>query len=321
MNNLLRLLGDGRFHSGGELGAALGVSRSAVWKHLQRLESECGIELFRVPGKGYRLAEPLSVLDYQAISGALTRFDWELCLLDTVDSTNAHALRLLQSGKGAPFVVVAESQTNGRGRRGRAWASPTAQNIYYTLALKIIGGPQRLSGLSLVVGLAVLHALRRAGLEQAGLKWPNDIYSDGRKIAGVLLELTGDPADVCHVVIGIGINANMAPGSADIDQPWTSIREQTGSLADRSKLACYVTESLHCYLDRHARYGFSSLREEWQASNVWQGRRCTLSTGIRQVKGVLVGIDEQGALALWIDGQGVQYFSGGELSLRLDHDS
>lgn len=321
MNNLLRLLGDGRFHSGEELGFALGVSRSAVWKSLQRIESECGVRLFKVPGKGYRLAEPLSLLSQADCSVALARFGWRFWLRDTVDSTNAEALRLLQSGITAPFVVLAESQTSGRGRRGRSWSSPPAQNLYYTLALKVSSGPQGLSGLSLVVGLAVLAALRRAEVSNAGLKWPNDIYADGKKIAGILLELTGDPADVCHVIIGIGINVNMTSDAEEIGQPWTSVRAQTGALANRSELANLVSESLHHYLERHALEGFSSLRDEWQANNLWQGKRCTLSTGTQQVKGLMIGIDDQGALRMQVDGQGEKRFSGGELSLRLDHDS
>lgn len=321
MSDLLRLLGDGRFHSGEELGAALGVSRSAVWKCMQRLEAECGIAFFKVPGKGYRLAEPLSLLSQEACSVALRRFGWQLYFRDSLDSTNAEALRLLQSGAATPFVVLAEGQTGGRGRRGRVWASPYAQNLYYTLALKVANGPQGLSGLSLVVGLAVLHALRRAGVGGAGLKWPNDVYAGGRKIAGILLELTGDPVDVCHVIVGIGINVNMGPDSVDVGQPWASVRGEVGAVADRNELAVFVSESLHQYLGRHAREGFSSLRAEWEANNIWQGKRCTLSTGAQQVKGTMVGIDEQGALRLLVDGQGEQRFSGGELSLRLDHDS
>jgi BirA family biotin operon repressor/biotin-[acetyl-CoA-carboxylase] ligase len=321
MNNLLRLLGDGRFHSGEELGTALGVSRSAVWKYVQRLEDECGVELFRVPGKGYRLAEPLSLLSYEEISAALARFGWRLCLKDTVDSTNAEALRMLHSGAATPFVVLAESQTGGRGRRGRVWASPPARNIYYTLALKVSSGPQGLSGLSLVIGLAVLQALRRAGLENVGLKWPNDIYAGGKKIAGILLELTGDPADVCHVIMGIGINVNMTSSSVEITQPWTSVRAETGILANRGRLAGDLSESLHHYLNRHAQGGFASLRDEWEANNLWQGKRCTLSTGAQQVKGLMIGVNELGALRLLVEGAGEQHFSGGELSLRLENDS
>lgn len=320
MNDLLRLLSDGRFHSGEELGAALGVSRSAVWKSLQRLESECGVRLFKVPGKGYRLAEPLSLLDETDCSSVMARLGWHLSLRDTVDSTNAEALRLIPE-LAAPFVVLAESQTNGRGRRGRSWLSPPAQNLYYSLVLKVASGPQGLSGLSLVVGLAVLAALRKAGVNNAGLKWPNDVYADGKKIAGILLELTGDPADVCHVIIGIGINVNMTSSAMDIGQPWTSVRQQTGALASRCELVNLVSEALNYYIQRHALNGFSSLRDEWQANNLWQGKRCVLSAGVQQVNGVMIGVDDQGALRMQVDGQGEQRFSGGELSLRLDHDS
>lgn len=321
MKRMLELLGDGRFHSGEEIGAALGVSRSAVWKCLKQLEARYGIQLFKVHGRGYRLADPVSLLDQDRITSMADRLGWSLWIRDTVDSTNADALRLLQGGANAPFLVLAEHQTSGRGRRGRVWVSPPAQNIYYTLALKISNGSQGLTGLSLVVGLAVLEALRRTGVEKAGLKWPNDIYADGAKVAGILLELSGDPADICHVVIGIGINVNMTSSAGDIDQPWTSIKSQIGSLVDRSGLVNILSESLHQYLAIHAREGFGALRDEWQRNNMWQGRRCTLSAGNLQVKGVMIGINEQGALRLMTDDHKEQCFSGGELSLRVEHDS
>ncbi|WP_222910648.1 bifunctional biotin--[acetyl-CoA-carboxylase] ligase/biotin operon repressor BirA [Pseudomonas sp. DNDY-54] len=321
MYELLRLLADGRFHSGEELGAVLGMSRSAVWKHARRLESQLGIALFKVPGKGYRLAGPLSLLSQEALSDVMNSLGWRLFLHDSVDSTNAEALRLLQSGVLAPLVVMAEGQTGGRGRRGRAWVSPPAENIYFTLCVKITNGAQGLSGLSLVTGLAVLQALRNIGVEDVGLKWPNDIYAGGKKIAGILLELTGDPADVCHVAIGIGVNVNMISDAVDIDQPWTSIRAQLAKLVDRVGVALLIAESLHRYLERHAYAGFASLRDEWEANDLWKGRRCTLSTGTRQIKGVMMGVNKLGELRLLVDGEGEQHFSGGELSLRLNHDS
>lgn len=320
MNRLLKVLQDGRFHSGQELGVALGISRSAVWKHLQRLEAALGIQLYKVPGRGYRLAEPISVLDRDCVEGELEQLGWALRLMESVDSTNAESLRALSSGADAPFLVLAEAQTSGRGRRGRVWASPPAQNLYYTLALTISGGPQRLSGLSLVVGLAVMGALRQMGVARAGVKWPNDIYVDGKKIAGILLELTGDPADVCHVVIGIGINVNMTIGPAEIDQPWTSMRTETGAVVDRNELVRVLSRSLHHYLDRHAEEGFFGLRADWENNNIWRDQRCCLSTGSQHVWGVVLGVDDQGALRLMVDGQESR-FSGGELSLRLDHDS
>lgn len=320
MNRLLKILQDGRFHSGQELGAVLGISRSAVWKHLQRLEAALGIALYKVPGRGYRLAEPISLLDLPSNAEVLKQLGWGLEILDSTDSTNAEALRMLQAGVQAPFVVLAETQTNGRGRRGRAWVSPPAQNLYYTLALSITGGPQRLSGLSLVVGLAVMQALRQMGVEQAGVKWPNDIYVGGKKIAGILMELSGDPADLCHVVIGIGINVNMTADAVEIEQAWTSMRKETSGLVDRNELVRVMSQSLQHYLRRHAEEGFAGLRDEWEACNIWRAQHCCLSSGTQRIRGLVLGVDDQGALRLNVDGH-ERRFSGGELRLRLADDS
>ncbi|EWC38942.1 bifunctional biotin--[acetyl-CoA-carboxylase] ligase/biotin operon repressor BirA [Pseudomonas stutzeri] len=314
MNRLLRLLQDGRFHSGLELGEALGVSRSAVWKHLQRLETETGLPLYKVPGRGYRLAEPISLLDADLLIPHFEGLHWGLVVHESVDSTNAEALRALQRGVPAPFVVLTEAQTAGRGRRGRAWISPFGLNLYCSLVIKVQGGPRQLSGMSLVVGLAVMQALRLAGVAQVGLKWPNDVYADGKKVAGVLLELTGDPADACHVVIGIGINVNMLVAEG-IDQPWTSMRSSVGMI-NRNELVVSLSDLLKRYLDRHASLGFSALKNEWEASHIWQSRDCTLSTGAQDFSGTVLGVDNQGALRLNVNGE-ERSFSGGELSLRL----
>ncbi|MCQ4301669.1 bifunctional biotin--[acetyl-CoA-carboxylase] ligase/biotin operon repressor BirA [Pseudomonas songnenensis] len=314
MNRLLKLLQDGRFHSGQELGDALGISRSAVWKHLQRLQGETSLLLYKVPGRGYRLAEPLSLLNSEELAPQLMRLGWTLHLFDAIDSTNAEALRLLQQER-TPFLVMAEAQTSGRGRRGRRWVSPFGQNLYCSLAFKVHGGARQLSGMSLAVGLAVMHALRLAGVPQVGLKWPNDVYVDGRKIAGILLELTGDPADVCHVVVGIGINVNMIDAEG-IDQRWTSMKEHIG-MVDRNALVVTLASALKRYLEQHANLGFSSLKDEWEASHIWQGQKCTLSTGAHDFSGVVVGVDHQGGLRLMIEGD-ERVFNGGELSLRLD---
>ncbi|MCJ0976038.1 bifunctional biotin--[acetyl-CoA-carboxylase] ligase/biotin operon repressor BirA [Pseudomonas sp. PS1] len=320
MNNLLALLADGRFHSGEELGASLGVSRSAVWKGLKRLEGELGIPLFRVPGKGYRLPEPISLLDGQRLQDCFDRRGWRLHLAECVGSTNAEALRLIAQGDPPPFVVIAEMQSSGRGRRGREWVSPPCQNVYFSLALRVCSGAEGLSGLSLVVGLAVLDALVRVGVQHVGLKWPNDVYIGDQKVAGILLELTGDLADVCFVVIGIGINVNMVASEGRISQSWTSVRESLGQSLDRNTLISILSESLDVYLRRHKDEGFVGLRDEWESKHIWQSRFCILSAGVRPVKGKVLGVDERGALRMEVDG-GEQRFSGGELSLRLDHDS
>ncbi|EPJ95234.1 MULTISPECIES: bifunctional biotin--[acetyl-CoA-carboxylase] ligase/biotin operon repressor BirA [Pseudomonas] len=315
MLTLLKLLKDGRFHSGQALGAALGVSRSAVWKQLQHLESDLNLSIHKVRGRGYQLAAPLELLE----QGQLDTSPWPVSINHSLDSTNAEALRAVDRGATAPFVVLAERQTAGRGRRGRQWVSPFAENIYYSLVLRMDGGMRQLEGLSLVVGLAVLSALREVGVSDVGLKWPNDVLVNNKKIAGILLELVGDPADVCHVVLGIGINVNMRVAS-EVDQAWTSVYLESGVAINRNVLVSKLNDSLRIYLKRHAESGFSAIQSEWEQNHLWQGREVSLIAGVHQVNGTVMGIDQQGALRMNVNGE-EKVFSGGELSLRLRHDS
>jgi len=315
MLTLLKLLKDGRFHSGQALGAALGVSRSAVWKQLQHLESDLNLSIHKVRGRGYQLAAPLELLE----QGQLDTSPWPVSINHSLDSTNAEALRAVDRGATAPFVVLAERQTAGRGRRGRQWVSPFAENIYYSLVLRMDGGMRQLEGLSLVVGLAVLSALREVGVSDVGLKWPNDVLVNNKKIAGILLELVGDPADVCHVVLGIGINVNMRVAS-EVDQAWTSVYLESGVAINRNVLVSKLNDSLRIYLKRHAESGFSAIQSEWEQNHLWQGREVSLIAGVHQVNGTVMGIDQQGALRMNVNGE-EKVFSGGELSLRLRHAS
>lgn len=317
MLTLLNLLKDGRFHSGQDLGAALGISRSAVWKQLQHLEAELGLSIHKVRGRGYQLAAPLTLLDARTISAMAP--GWPVTVLDSVDSTNAEALRAIGQGRLAPFLVLAERQVSGRGRRGRKWVSPFAENLYYSLVLRIDGGMRQLEGLSLVVGLAVLQALRNFGVPGAGLKWPNDVLVGNKKIAGILLELVGDPADVCHVVLGIGVNVNMQVAD-EVDQQWTSIRLESGRSSDRNALVVELSKQLSAYIQRHQADGFSAVQAEWEANHLWQDRSVSLIAGSSQIDGEVLGIDNQGALRLKVSGV-EKVFSGGELSLRLRDDS
>ena len=319
MLTLLKLLKDGRFHSGQALGAALGISRSAVWKQLQHLEAELGLSIHKVRGRGYQLAAPLTLLDPAEIERLAPSCKWPALVFDSIDSTNAEALRAIERHQVAPFVVLAERQTAGRGRRGRKWVSPFAENVYYSLVLRIEGGMRQLEGLSLVVGLAVMQALRELGVPGVGLKWPNDVLVGQKKIAGILLELVGDPADVCHVVLGVGINVNMQM-TVEVDQQWTSMRLESGKAFDRNHLVAELGEMLQKYLARHQAVGFSAIQAEWEQHHLWQGRAVSLIAGANQIDGEVLGIDSQGALRLKVGGV-EKVFSGGELSLRLRHDS
>jgi BirA family biotin operon repressor/biotin-[acetyl-CoA-carboxylase] ligase len=315
MQTLLKLLGDGAFHSGEDLGLALGVSRAAVWKKLQQVQAELGIDIHKVPGRGYRLASPLSLLDSELLKREHARLGWVCKVHESIDSTNAEAMRLVNAQETLPALVLAERQTAGRGRRGRSWVSPFAENLYYSAAFRLEGGMRRLDGLSLMVGLAVVETLQHLGIQGVGLKWPNDVLVGRKKIAGVLLELSGDPADVCHVVMGIGVNVNMRQSNT-VDQAWTSMSLELGRVLDRNEIACTLSQRLSVHLAGHQRDGFAAYRQEWESKHLWQGLMVTLLTGTKSIEGLVVGVGVDGALRLLVDGR-EEHFSGGEVSLRL----
>ncbi|WP_458983902.1 bifunctional biotin--[acetyl-CoA-carboxylase] ligase/biotin operon repressor BirA [Pseudomonas borbori] len=317
---LLRLLQDGRFHSGEALGLALGVSRAAIWKQLQMIEAELAVSVQKVRGRGYRLEGPLKLLNEEALNTDETFQPFPISVLQSVDSTNAEAMRRVTEGRPVPFVILAERQMSGRGRRGRNWVSPFGENLYYSLALRVSGGVKQIEGLSLVVGLALLRSLKEFGVSAAGLKWPNDVLVNGRKVAGILLELSGDPADECHVVVGIGVNVNMLAANSAIDQPWTSMRAELKKYVDRNKLVSALNLQMAAYLKQHESHGFASLKDEWQSCHLWQGKRVVLAAGSQLIDGVVVGVEATGAIRMLVDGE-ERSFSGGELSLRLRNDS
>ncbi|MFT0213638.1 bifunctional biotin--[acetyl-CoA-carboxylase] ligase/biotin operon repressor BirA [Pseudomonas sp. F1_0610] len=317
MLKVLNLLNDGQFHSGESLGEALGISRAAVWKRIEQLEHDQGLKIDRIKGKGYRCLEKNFLLNQAEIEQAL---DIPVLVYDEVDSTNAEVTRLLKTTL-APFLVLTEKQLAGKGRRGRTWVSPLAQNLYFSVAWPLQGNLSRLEGLSLVVGVALLRALKKLQIEHVGLKWPNDILHNGAKLSGILLELVGDPADRCHVVIGIGVNVNMSTDKEhDISQEWTSLRNICGAAINRNELAIVLYRELEDCLRTHAEQGFSAFKHEWEAAHVWQGKAGVISTVANQIEGTILGVDSTGALRLLVD-EREQCFSGGEVSLRLSDDS
>lgn len=313
MKLLINLLADGKFHSGEELGKELQISRVAVWKQLKKLELTANLNIQKVRGKGYKLVTPLMLLNTDQLSATIKH--WPIKVLDTVDSTNTECFRLLNNKLAAPFAVTAEQQTHGKGRRGRHWSSPYGQNLYFSLLIRLKNGATQLEGLSLTVGLAVLATIRKLGLSDAGLKWPNDLLVNNKKICGILLEISGDPADICHVVIGIGINVNMKLNN-HIDQAWTSLQQKLANLVDRNNLLIELNHALYHYLKIHFQKGFHALREEWQQNNLWQNKMVNLLQGNQQITGKMLGVNETGALKLLINNE-IQHFNAGEVSLRL----
>lgn len=320
---LLHTIADGEFHSGEELARLLGVSRTAVWKQLQKIQLATGLPLESVKGRGYRLQQTLELLDREAIAAAAGPLLAQLEVHEQIDSTNRLALERAHAGCGRGHVIVAEQQTAGRGRRGRQWVSPFGCNIYCSAIWEFDGGAAALEGLSLAVGVAVARALTAIGVRDVGLKWPNDVVWGGRKLAGILLEMVGDAAGRCQVVIGIGINVAMTGSeqARQVDQPWVDVQTALGGVeapnqAGRNQLLIALLHQLLPTLQQFEREGFVALRSAWAELDSFRGRDVVVHLGERLVLGVAAGVGASGALQVDTD-SGRQEFHGGEVSLRL----
>ena len=323
VQTLVRILADGQYHSGTRLGDVLGISRAAVWKHIDKL-SELDLEVHSVRGKGYRLAHPLDLLDETSINGELgghTGRVQQLDILQTVDSSNAHVMRLLQEGgiklqADKYAVCLAERQTSGKGRRGRSWASPFGRNLYLTLAREFDTAAMKTDGISLVVGMALIRALAALGISGIGIKWPNDLLWQDRKLAGILLEISGDITGICQLVIGIGVNVHCRPEDmSGVTQPWTDLQQVTGNATGRNVLAGAVIAHVMDALQEFEAGGLEAFMAEWQANDIMRDRQVELITPGGSRTGRACGISPSGALLLE-DSNGVQAFNGGEISLR-----
>jgi len=308
---LIRLLADGEFHSGEALGATLGVSRMAVSKQIKVLET-IGLDVFKVTGKGYKLSAPLQLLDAEQIaagSGVTVESH------QVLGSTNQHLLdkaALLHKG----HSCFAEYQTAGRGRRGKKWVSPYGSHLYTSTYWSLDAGIQAASGLSLVIGIAVARTLTELGIANTQLKWPNDVYVDGKKIAGVLVEIIATAGGECHLVIGLGLNVNMPlQAGLEIDQAWTDINQQLQQPLDRNALATrYLTHLIKLLTDFEL-FGFGHFVQEWNSCDAFRDSPVVLTIGNKQKHGIAKGIDQSGALLLEIDGV-ISPHVGGEVSLR-----
>jgi BirA family biotin operon repressor/biotin-[acetyl-CoA-carboxylase] ligase len=317
LRKLLTHLSDGQFHSGEALGEALGVSRAAVWKQLKKLD-ELDIPYSSVKGKGYRLHDPIELLDQPAIMSTVSqRLDCLELLLD-VDSTNTYLFERASDHMGKRYAVFAEKQSSGRGRRGRQWISPFGRNIYLSLLVSFSGGMSALEGLSLAVGIAVEKAMGRLGIDGVGLKWPNDIYADGRKLAGILLEVTGEYNSHCQVVIGVGLNLSMSEGEAqEIDQPWVDLSSLRSGLS-RNQVAGTLLDELLAMVDTFQKEGFAPWQQYWSERDIYHNKDVVISSPIRDVEGVVKGVNRKGELMLRTD-RGMEIITAGELSVRPAH--
>ncbi|ORM59401.1 biotin--[acetyl-CoA-carboxylase] synthetase [Pantoea rodasii] len=311
---LVALLADGEFHSGEQLGEVLGMSRAAINKHIQTLKS-WGLDVYTVTGKGYSLPAPIQLLDEAEILSHLHQPN--LDVIPVIDSTNQYLLdRMDQLASG--YACIAEYQQAGRGRRGRKWFSPFGSNLYLSMYWRLEQGPAAAMGLSLVIGIVMAEVIQSLGAPDVRVKWPNDLYLNDRKLAGILVELTGKTGDAAQIVMGAGVNLVMrSEGASEINQGWINLHE-AGVEIDRNELAAKIINSLREALPIFERDGLAPFLDRWGALDNYINRPVKLLIGDREVHGIARGIDKQGGLLLEQDGE-IKSWVGGEISLRPGH--
>ena len=319
---LLQILADGKYHSGTELGEQLGVSRAAICKLIHRVEHDTSLDIYAVRGRGYRLAVPLQLLDRvlieQQFSSAVKKSLQAMDIFLNIPSTSTYLNEKSLQGIPAPYLVLAESQSQGQGRRGKRWVSPFASNLYLSLLWRFPCGPSQLGSLSLLVALAVVQVTRALGIEGVGIKWPNDILWQGKKLAGVLLEMRGEANGPSSVIIGIGMNIAMSLSTNrqvnHIVQPWTDLQSIIDKPVDRNEVTALLVNSLFEILqqlpDRQ-----SGLLQQWEALDILKGQQVDVHYADKVISGVAQGINAQGALRVLHNNQELICHSG-EVSIR-----
>ena len=328
--SLLRLLEDGEFHSGEVLAQQLGISRASVSNALRGVNSY-GLSLYSVRGRGYCLSNPPQWLDAELIARHLTSHlgasasQFRIEILDTTPSTNTLMLQRAIQGATQGTVLAAEWQSSGRGRMGKTWHSALGNALTFSLLWRFESGLSSLAGLSLAAGVALIRALHSFGIVQVKLKWPNDVLSEERKVAGILIEAQGDMLGPSTVVIGIGLNLSLPPTLLPQLGPAVTalsdlVAEADVAMPERNALLAKILLELQSVLQAFSAHGFAALRTEWESYHAWQNKNVmvVLPDGAH-ASGLAVGVTDQGALILE-RGQETRIFHTGETSLRLAQD-
>ncbi len=286
------------YTSGEALSGKLGLSRTAVWKRVEALRTK-GYRIDAVPARGYRLMGVPDRLTSLELAPLLSTRELGRTIHhhESLGSTNEVAFRLAQDGAEHGEVVVAEQQTAGKGRRGRAWVSPPGLNLYFSAILRPELPPQRAPELTLVAAVALAEALRESGAE-AAIKWPNDVQIEGRKVAGILTELSAEPERVHFVVVGVGVNLNSRAEHfpEELREVATSLALAKGERVSRVHFTATLWTRLEEWLDLYLETGFDAVRARWKALSSTLGQDVLVRTDRQELRGRAEDIDASGAL-------------------------
>lgn len=315
---LLNILSDQQFHDGETLGQMVNITRAGVSKSLKQVE-ELGVDITSVKGRGYRLMRPLKLIDQAQLQANLAEAGYQdrVCVFPSISSTNTY----LKDKSVDCDICVAEMQTGGRARFERTWHSPFGQNIYCSIKQRFDQDVSMLSGLALVIAIAIANTLNQFNLpEPVQIKWPNDIYYQGKKLTGILIELMVESHIQVDAIIGFGLNVNMQPTDARakmIDQSWASLSAMTGQYIDRTVLLAELILSIKTMLQIFLKTGFTGFKADFEQLSYLQGKSVMLSHRHNDaVSGEVVGVSDQGHLQLKLSDESIQSFAAGEVSLN-----
>lgn len=322
---LLALLAPGEPVSGAALAAQAGVTRAAIWKQVEALRAR-GIPVEARGRAGYRLPWPVQMLDATRIRAALPA-PWvrSLGMLEVhgeLDSTSSELQRRLATAADLS-MVLAESQTAGRGRRGRSWLSPPGLNLYLSCLKRFEPGFAALSGLSLAIGVMLLRALDELGIAGAGLKWPNDVLAaaghGGRgKLAGILVELSGEYQGPCAAIVGVGLNLRLTPAlHRQAGQPACDLASLTaGAPPDRNRVAAALVAALAHGLRQFEREGFAAFVADYARHDLLRGQALQVSGALGRFEGIGAGVDARGALQVRMSDGRLRRIDSADVTVR-----
>lgn len=288
------------------------------WVLLERLNEMCagGMPLVRLAEGEYVLSTRVDPLSASQLAGLL-RSEAQAVPLHvawSLKSTNEAAAELASRFEGGGFILLAEQQTKGRGRRGKDWLSPFGENLYLSYKVDFSKGAAQLAGLSLVVGVAVASALEElCGLPGISIKWPNDIYYQERKLGGVLIEVVGDMQGNCSAIIGLGINGTIP--NENVGQAVAAIEEMLSDNISRHEWVAHIIDAVYIHVERFKKEGLQAFLNQWRRYHLLEGKLVTVMLGENSVEGRAVGITASGELIVETD-SGKQTFSAGEVSVR-----
>ncbi len=305
------------FVSGQELSERFGVTRTSIWKAIRQLEED-GYQIEAVRNRGYRLCGEPDFLD-EAHLRPLLHTSWagrEIVSFDTIDSSNNEAKRRAEDGAGHGLVVLAQEQTAGRGRRGRVWASVKGEGIFLSLLLKPDIRPENASMLTLVMGMAVRDALEKVAGIDARIKWPNDIVCEGKKVCGILTEMSAQVDYINHIVIGVGVNIHNGQFPEEMQQIATSVFLLTGKHVARAAVAAEILAGFELYYDRYMKtQDLRDLSEIYNRHLINCGRHVRVTDLKEDYTGIARGINERGELIIETE-NGLRLAAAGEVSVR-----